>query len=101
MELKKLTTKEREEVVMAIHKIIMELIIKYDSPETIYLMARALTITAITKAEKDYYGFLTMQNALNDTAQELIAIGMGEEPTEGDEVFEFLYDKDNSNNKLH
>lgn len=101
MELKKLTTKEREEVVMAIHKIIMELIIKYDSPETVYLMARALAITAITKAEKDYYGFLTMQNALNDTAQELIAIGMGEEPTEGDEVFEFLYDKDNSNNKLH
>jgi hypothetical protein len=101
VELKKLTTKEREEVVMAIHKIIMELIIKYDSPETVYLMARALTITAITKAEKDYYGFLTMQNALNDTAQELLAIGMGEEPTEGDEVFEFLYDKDNSNNKLH
>ena len=86
---------------MAIHKIIMELIIKYDSPEAVYLMARALTITAITKAEKDYYGFLTMQNALNDTAQELIAIDMGEEPTEGDEVFEFLYDKDNSNNKLH
>ena len=100
MELKKLTTKEREEVVIAIHKIILDLIIKYDSPETIYLMARALAITAITKAEKDYYGFLTMQNALNDTAQELIAIGMGEEPTEGDEVFEFLYDKDN-NNKLH
>lgn len=100
MELKKLTAKEREEVVTAIHKIILDLIIKYDSPETIYLMARALAITAITKAEKDYYGFLTMQNALNDTAQELIAIGMGEEPTEGDEVFEFLYDKDN-NNKLH
>jgi len=99
VELKKLTTKEREEVVMAIHKIIMELIIKYDSPETVYLMARALAITAITKAEKDYYGFLTMQNALNDTAQELIALSMGEEPTEGDEVFEFMYDKDN--NKLH
>ena len=100
MELKKLTTKEREEVVMAIHKIIMELIIKYDSPETVYLMARALAITAITKAEKDYYGFLTMQNALNDTAQELIALGMGEEPTEGDEIFEFMYDK-NDNDKLH
>jgi len=99
VELKKLTIKEREEVVMAIHKIIMELIIKYDSPETVYLMARALAITAITKAEKDYYGFLTMQNALNDTAQELIALSMGEEPTEGDEVFEFMYDKDN--NKLH
>ena len=100
MELKKLTIKEREEVVIAIHKIIMELIIKYDSPETVYLMARALAITAITKAEKDYYGFLTMQNALNDTAQELIALGMGEEPTEGDEIFEFMYDK-NDNNKLH
>ena len=29
-------------------------------------MARALSITAIMKAEKEYYGFLTMQNALND-----------------------------------
>ena len=51
-------------------------------------MARALSITAIMKAEKDYYGFLTMQNALNDTAQELIALSMGEPPTEGDETFE-------------
>ena len=100
MELKKLTIKEREEVVMAIHKVIMELVTKYDSPETLYLMARAITITAITKAEKDYYGFLTMQNALNDTAQELLALGMGEQPTEGDEIFEFMYDK-NKNNKLH
>jgi len=100
VELTKLTIKEREEIVIRIHKIIMELIIKYDSPETVYLMARALAITAITKAEKDYYGFLTMQNALNDTAQELIALGMGEEPTEGDEIFEFMYDK-NDNDKLH
>ena len=100
MELKKLTLQEREEIVMKIHKVIMELVTKYDSPETLYLMARALTITAITKAEKDYYGFLTMQNAVNDTAQELIALGMGEEPTEGDEIFEFMYDK-NDNNKLH
>jgi len=100
VELKKLTIKEREEIVMTIHKIIMELIIKYDSPETVYLMARALAITAITKAEKDYYGFLTMQNALNDTAQELIALDMGESLTEGDEIFEFMYDKNNSN-KLH
>ena len=100
MELKKLTIREREEVVMAIHKVIMELVTKYDSPETLYLMARAITITAITKAEKDYYGFLTMQNALNDTAQELLALGMGEQPTEGDEIFEFMYDK-NDNKKLH
>jgi len=100
VELTKLTIKEREEIVIRIHKIIMDLIIKYDSPETVYLMARALAITAITKAEKDYYGFLTMQNALNDTAQELIALGMGEEPTEGDEIFEFMYDK-NDNDKLH
>ena len=100
MELKKLTLQEREEVVMAIHKVIMELVTKYDSPETLYLMARAITITAITKAEKDYYGFLTMQNALNDTAQELLALGMGEQPTEGDEIFEFMYDK-NDKDKLH
>ena len=65
MELKKLTPKERGEVVLGFHKLIIELITKYDSPETIYLMARALSITAIMKAEKDYYGFLTMQNALS------------------------------------
>ena len=94
MELTKLTIKEREEIVIRIHKIIMELIIKYDSPETVYLMARALAITAITKAEKDYYGFLTMQNALNDTAQELIALSMGEPPTQGDEIFEPVMGKD-------
>jgi len=41
-----------------------------------------------------------MQNALNDTAQELIALDMGESLTEGDEIFEFMYDKNNSN-KLH
>ena len=100
MEVKTLTMKEREEVVIKIHEIIMKLITKYDSPETVYLMARALAITALTKAEKDYYGFLTMQNALNDTAQELIALGMGEQPTEGDEIFQFMYDK-NDNDKLH
>ena len=100
MEVKTLTMKEREEVVIKIHEIIMKLITKYDSPETVYLMARALAITALTKAEKDYYGFLTMQNALNDTAQELIALGMGEQPTEGDEIFQFMYDK-NDNDRLH
>ena len=100
MEVKTLTMKEREEVVIKIHEIIMKLITKYDSPETVYLMARALAVTALTKAEKDYYGFLTMQNALNDTAQELIALGMGEQPTEGDEIFQFMYDK-NDNDKLH
>ena len=46
------------------------------------------------KAEKEYYGFLTMQNALNDTAQELIALSMGEPPTQGDEIFEPVMGKD-------
>ena len=100
MELKKLTIKEREKVVLAIHKIIMELIIKYDSPETIYLMARALAITAITKAEKDYYGFLTMQNALNDAAQELIAMDLGEELTEDDSLFQSIRMKEDKP-KIH
>ena len=34
MELKKLTIKEREEIVLGFHKLIMELITKYDSPTT-------------------------------------------------------------------
>ena len=95
-----LTKEQKEEIIKKFHTMVLDLIEKYDSPETVYLMARALSITAIMKAEKEYYGFLTMQNALNDTAQELIALGMGEESTEGDEIFEFMYDK-NDNNKLH
>jgi len=79
----------------------MELIIKYDSPETVYLMARALAITAITKAEKDYYGFLTMQNALNDTAQELIALELGNPQSEEDKLFNFIHMKKNDGTKLH
>ena len=33
-----------------------------------------------------------MQNALNDTAQELIALSMGEPPTQGDEIFDTMSD---------
>jgi len=95
-----LTKEQKENIIKKFHTIVLNLIEKYDSPETVYLMARALSITAIMKAEKDYYGFLTMQNALNDTAQELIALDMGESLTKGDEIFEFMYDKNNSN-KLH
>tara|TARA_R100000458_G_C8218541_1_gene203662 strand:- start:519 stop:815 length:297 start_codon:yes stop_codon:yes gene_type:complete len=83
-----LTKEQKEEIIKKFHTLVLDLIQKYDSPETVYLMARALSITAIMKAEKEYYGFLTMQNALNDTAQELIALGMGEPPTQGDEIFE-------------
>ena len=100
MVMDKLTEKQKSKIVTKFHAVVMELINELDSPETIYLMARALSLTAIMKAEKDFYGFLTMQNALNDTAQELLALGMGEQPTEGDEIFEFMYDK-NDNNKLH
>ena len=83
-----LTKEQKEEIIKKFHTMVLDLIEKYDSPETVYLMARALSITAIMKAEKEYYGFLTMQNALNDTAQELIALGMGEPLTQGDEIFE-------------
>ena len=83
-----LNKEQKEDIIKKFHTIVLNLIEKYDSPETVYLMARALSITAIMKAEKEYYGFLTMQNALNDTAQELIALGMGEPPTQGDEIFE-------------
>ena len=88
-----LTKEQKENIIKKFHTIVLNLIEKYDSPETVYLMARALSITAIMKAEKDYYGFLTMQNALNDTAQELIALGMGEPPTQGDEIFEPIMGK--------
>ena len=100
MVMDKLTEKQKSKIVTKFHAVVMELINELDSPETIYLMARALSLTAIMKAEKDFYGFLTMQNALNDAAQELIALGMGEQPTEGDEIFQFMYDK-NDNDKLH
>jgi|TARA_R100000479_G_C6356660_1_gene191344 hypothetical protein len=88
-----LTKEQKEEIIKKFHTLVLDLIQKYDSPETVYLMARALSITAIMKAEKEYYGFLTMQNALNDTAQELIALGMGEPPTQGDEIFEPIMGK--------
>jgi len=88
-----LTKEQKENIIKKFNTIVINLIEKYDLPETVYLMARALSITAIMKAEKDYYGFLTMQNALNDTAQELIALGMGEPPTQGDEIFEPIMGK--------
>ena len=89
-----LTKEQKEEIIKKFHTMVLDLIEKYDSPETVYLMARALSITAIMKAEKEYYGFLTMQNALNDTAQELIALSTGEPPTQGDEIFEPVMGKD-------
>ena len=76
------------------------LITELDTPETIYLMARALSLTAIMKAEKDFYGFLTMQNALNDAAQELIAMDLGEEPTEDDSLFQSIRMKEDKP-KIH
>ena len=94
MEQDKLTDKQKEKIVREFHNKVMDLITELDTPETIYLMARALSLTAIMKAEKEYYGFLTMQNALNDTAQELIALSMGEPPTQGDEIFEPVMGKD-------
>ena len=100
MVMDKLTEKQKSKIVTKFHAVVMELINELDSPETIYLMARALSLTAIMKAEKDFYGFLTMQNALNDAAQELIAMDLGEEPTQDDLLFEGIVKKDDKP-KIH
>ena len=100
MEQGKLTDKQKEKIVTEFHNKVMDLITELDTPETIYLMARALSLTAIMKAEKDFYGFLTMQNALNDAAQELIAMDLGEEPTQDDLLFEGIVKKDDKP-KIH
>ena len=96
----KLTEEQKEKIVRKFHGVVMELMTELDSPETIYLMARALSLTAIMKAEKDFYGFLTMQNALNDAAQELIAMDLGEEPTEDDSLFQSIRMKEDKP-KIH
>jgi len=96
-----LTPKQKAEVIQSFHKVVMEMVLKYDSPETLYLMARALFITAIMKAEKDFYGYLTMQNALNDTAQELIALELGEPQTEEDKLFNFIHLNKDDDTNLH
>ena len=100
MVMDKLTEKQKAKIVTKFHAVVMELITELDSPETIYLMARALSLTAIMKAEKDFYGFLTMQNALNDAAQELIAMDLGEEPTQDDLLFEGIVKKEDKP-KIH
>ena len=100
MEQGKLTDKQKEKIVTEFHNKVMDLITELDTPETIYLMARALSLTAIMKAEKDFYGFLTMQNALNDAAQELIAMDLGEEPTQDDLLFEGIVKKEDKP-KIH
>ena len=100
MEQDKLTDKQKEKIVREFHNKVMDLITELDTPETIYLMARALSLTAIMKAEKDLYGFLTMQNALNDAAQELIAMDLGEEPTEDDSLFQSIRMKEDKP-KIH
>ena len=100
MEQDKLTDKQKGKIVTEFHNKVMDLITELDTPETIYLMARALSLTAIMKAEKDFYGFLTMQNALNDAAQELIAMDLGEEPTEDDSLFQSIRMKEDKP-KIH
>ena len=63
-------------------------------------MTMAISFTAIMKSEKDFYGFLTMQNALNDAAQEIIAMDLGEEPTQDDLLFEGIVRKEDKP-KIH
>ena len=50
MEQGKLTDKQKEKIVREFHNKVMDLITELDTPETIYLMARALSLTSIMKA---------------------------------------------------
>tara|TARA_R110002110_G_scaffold79410_2_gene207582 strand:+ start:1023 stop:1271 length:249 start_codon:yes stop_codon:yes gene_type:complete len=74
---------------------------KNDEPEALYVMARVLSLLAITKAEEQIYGFLTIQNALNDAMQELIEIDLEKQgklpPAEEDfdDSFDKITDKKN------
>ena len=54
----KLTKEQKEEIIKKFHTVVMDLVEKYDSPETVYLMARALSITAIMKLKKNTMVFL-------------------------------------------
>ena len=58
------------------YKQVLLLLRDNDGPETLYVMARVLSLLAITKAEEQIYGYLTIQNALNDAMQELIEIDL-------------------------
>ena len=47
MEISKLTEEQKEKIVRKFHGVVMELMTELDSPETIYLMARALSLTCL------------------------------------------------------
>lgn len=67
---------QKEKVTTDFYKQVLLLLRDNDGPETLYVMARVLSLLAITKAEEQIYGYLTIQNALNDAMQELIEIDL-------------------------
>jgi len=64
---------QKEKVTTDFYKQVLLLLRDNDGPETLYVMARVLSLT---KAEEQIYGYLTIQNALNDAMQELIEIDL-------------------------
>jgi len=86
---------QKEELTTDFYKQVIVLLKKNDEPEALYVMARVLSLLAITKAEEQIYGFLTIQNALNDAMQELIEIDLEKQgklpPAEED--FDDSFDK--------
>jgi len=92
---------QKEELTTDFYKQVIVLLKKNDEPEALYVMARVLSLLAITKAEEQIYGFLTIQNALNDAMQELIEIDLEKQgklpPAEEDfdDSFNKITDKKN------
>tara|TARA_R110002020_G_scaffold161365_9_gene346498 strand:- start:1180 stop:1485 length:306 start_codon:yes stop_codon:yes gene_type:complete len=92
---------QKEELTTDFYKQVIVLLKKNDEPEALYVMARVLSLLAITKAEEQIYGFLTIQNALNDAMQELIEIDLEKQgklpPAEEDfdDSFDKITDKKN------
>jgi hypothetical protein len=92
---------QKEELTTDFYNQVIVLLKKNDKPEALYVMARVLSLLAITKAEEQIYGFLTIQNALNDAMQELIEIDLEKQgklpPAEEDfdDSFDKITDKKN------
>ena len=92
---------QKEKLTTNFYKQVLLLLRDNDGPETLYVMARVLSLLAITKAEEQIYGFLTIQNALNDAMQELIEIDLEKQgklpPAEEDfdDSFDKITDKKN------
>jgi hypothetical protein len=93
---------QKEKVTTDFYKQVLLLLRDNDEPETLYVMARVLSLLAITKAEEQIYGYLTIQNALNDAMQELIEIDLekqGKLPPEEEEFHDKFSKLTNKKNK--